>query len=95
MSHTERRAHLACRTGVVAGITGMTLILIGFVSSRPNPLASQGSSARRFNEFHIIAWWGPAGQPAFETYRDAGFTLHATNLVGLPEASDAKKPYAQ
>lgn len=36
----------------------------------------------RFEGFPIIAWWGPPGtarREDFEAYRDAGFTLHATN----------------
>src|SRR5262249_53888069 len=57
----------------------------------------------RFSGFPIIAWWGPPGtatQADFQNYRDAGFTLHATNsdtgyfnaldlcdAVGLPSMS--------
>ena len=36
----------------------------------------------RFTGFPIIAWWGPPGtatQQDFQNYKDAGFTLHATN----------------
>jgi len=36
----------------------------------------------RFTGFPIVAWWGPPGtarREDFEAYRDAGFTLHATN----------------
>jgi len=36
----------------------------------------------RFSTFPIVAWWGPPGTASrgdFENYRDAGFTLHATN----------------
>jgi hypothetical protein len=36
----------------------------------------------KFEQFPIIAWWGPpgtAGRAAFEAYQAAGFTLHATN----------------
>ena len=36
----------------------------------------------RFEGFPIVAWWGPPGtgvREDFEAYRDAGFTLHATN----------------
>ncbi len=36
----------------------------------------------RFSGFPIVAWWGPPGTASrqdFEAYRDAGFTLHATN----------------
>jgi hypothetical protein len=38
--------------------------------------------AWRFTGFPIIAWWGPPGTATredFVAYRDAGFTLHATN----------------
>jgi hypothetical protein len=36
----------------------------------------------RFDGFPIIGWWGPPGTATledFEAYRDAGFTIHATN----------------
>jgi hypothetical protein len=53
--------------------------------------ASAAGSARlsapkapwRFHGFPIAAWWGPPGTATdrdFAAYRDAGFTLHATNL---------------
>src|SRR6266508_780557 len=44
----------------------------------------------RFSGFPIVAWWGPPGTASrqdFEAYRDAGFTLHATNPdAGFDEA---------
>jgi hypothetical protein len=44
--------------------------------------ASTMARAWRFSGFPIVAWWGPPGTASrldFEAYRDAGFTLHATN----------------
>jgi hypothetical protein len=77
-------ARVANRIGVAAGVMGALLLLASFAGVAAQ--SGNGSSLEhrpwRFKEFPIIAWWGPpgiAGQQAFETYRDAGFTLHATN----------------
>src|SRR5262249_6697192 len=77
------RARVENRTVAVAGVIAALAILAGFALVAAEP-GSPGPERRpwRFKEFPIIAWWGPpgtAGQEAFETYRDAGFTLHATN----------------
>ena len=44
----------------------------------------------RFSGFPISAWWGPPGtatQADFQAYKDAGFTLHATNMdTGFDQA---------
>jgi hypothetical protein len=78
------RARVANGIVVAAGVLGALVILAGFALVAAQPGGSPGPERRpwRFREFPIIAWWGPpgsAGRQAFETYRDAGFTLHATN----------------
>jgi len=67
----------------VAVLLGVALAVI-VLSSRTR---DEGAVARspmpwRFTSFPIVAWWGPPGTASredFEAYRDAGFTLHATN----------------
>jgi hypothetical protein len=46
------------------------------------PVSAPIVSPSRLSGFPIVAWWGPPGtarRQDFVRYRDAGFTLHATN----------------
>jgi len=70
---------------IVASLAGAAAVLSSFVTAEePDPPALPGVPTQpwRFTGFPIIAWWGPPGTATaddFRAYRDAGFTLHATN----------------
>jgi hypothetical protein len=78
-----RRGQIASPGAIGIGLAAALALLAGCTGAVKS--GAHSSSERRpwrFTEFPIIAWWGPpgtAGREAFEAYRDAGFTLHATN----------------
>jgi hypothetical protein len=81
----------ASRTGAALflGIGLGTTVLAAGCATEKGVLPHAAMSQWRFTGFPIVAWWGPPGTATredFEAYRDAGFTLHATN----PDAGFAR-----
>lgn len=82
MPRGRRRVALVLAVTVVLGLAGT-----GALTTFGQDVAGGGRSAApaalpRLQAFPIVAWWGPPGTASrqdFERYRDAGFTLHATN----------------
>src|SRR5215831_19228203 len=74
----------------------LLLALVAFAhDARADPTSSLDLPAVtkkpwRFKGFPISAWWGPPGTATkadFQSYKDAGFTLHATNMdTGFDQA---------
>jgi len=74
---------------VLAG-AGLAATLVAISQGDGDAQAPPRATHRwRFTGFPIVAWWSPPGTASredFEAYRDAGFTLHATN----PDAGFAR-----
>src|SRR5215471_18268128 len=77
-----RRQSQRAAVAILAGV-GLGVALVGAQAVSGEDEATIPRPSRwRFTGFPIVAWWGPPGTASredFEAYRDAGFTLHATN----------------
>lgn len=78
----RRRARASLVSAALASVIVLSATLAASSGLWDLSLPSAAPGRWRFTEFPIVAWWAPPGtarREDFERYRDAGFTLHATN----------------